>query len=128
MKHLYFRSPPESPKPQRFRRETHDISASNEIAYNETSSALKGANATAYMLYSSHILDLFNSSWASSFYEPKSANYSFETRASYAANESSFDYIERYDQSPASRIFSISLVRSISFSDFLDDPAQKEDL
>src|SRR5579884_2614132 len=102
--------------------------ASNEIAYNETSSALKGANATAYMLYSSHILDLFNSSWASSFYEPKSANYSFETRASYAANESSFDYIERYDQSPASRIFSISLVRSISFSDFLDDPAQKEDL
>jgi RND superfamily putative drug exporter len=108
--------------------ETHDISTSNEIAYNETSSALKGANATAYMLYSSHILDLFNSSWASSFYEPKSANYSFETRASYAANESSFDYIERYDQSPASRIFSISLVRSISFSDFLDDPAQKEDL
>jgi putative drug exporter of the RND superfamily len=100
-----------------------NLSASDSAAYAYVENALAGANATAYSLYSSHVLSLFNSSWAASWSDPSMANLSVTDRASAAARTADEEYLSTY--APSSKPFGNALIRSITLAEFLgDSPAQ----
>lgn len=96
---------------------TKNVQQADEMAYERVSANLSASNETAYKLYSSHILDYFNTSWSSSWTNPALQNYTVIQRATYAANQSSMAYVENYMKSSTS--FGIGLTHSITLAQFL---------
>jgi RND superfamily putative drug exporter len=98
---------------------SHDVANSNAVAYNYTVETLSTANATAYRLYSSHVLSFFSSSWASSWSSGSLANASVLSRGSFIAVRAGVQYLDAY--MPSSSSFGTALLRSVSLTDFIRD-------
>jgi RND superfamily putative drug exporter len=98
---------------------THSLGTADAIAYNATATALSAANATAYTLYSSHLLSLFNETWAQSWSDPALANSTVLTRATLAAQSADARYLDSY--APATKPFASALLRSYNLTAFLTD-------
>jgi len=101
---------------------THDVSSANRIAFQQAAAKLSSGNQTAYNLYSSHVLSLFNDTWARSW--QSAAQYpSVLDRASASASASSLVYVGRY--MPAARDFGEQLAKAINLHDFLTDSSRQ---
>jgi len=98
---------------------THNLTAADEIAYNTTARTLSSGNATAYRLYSSHVLELFRSAWTASWSNQYFANISLVARASMAAKTADGEYLSAYASGTES--FSSAVLRFVSFPQFLTD-------
>lgn len=102
---------------------TKNTALSDSQAYNYSAATLSSANATAYSLYSSHLLSYFSGDWNSSWSNPALSNATAVDRATYAAADADGQYISAHLAS--SRGFADSLLRSVTLSDFLNDsPSQ----
>ena len=100
-----------------------NVSSADATAYNYTAGVLSSANASAYRLFSSHVLSLFNSSWAASWSDPQLRNTSLLARASLAGRSAGLQYVGTY--MPASKSFGTALLGSITLADYVSDtPAQ----
>ena len=98
---------------------TGNLTSSNAVA-NETSAAtLSEANSTAYRLYSSHVLALFYSAWQANWLNPANSNLTVIARGSQSATQADSQYISTYARN--TKAFSESVLRAITFSDFLSD-------
>ena len=91
----------------------------DETAFSYAAGTLSNANSTAYQDYSSHVLLLFNSSWASSWSNPQLSNSSLLARASFAARDAGMEYVGTY--LPASRLFNDALLGSVTLAEYLTD-------
>jgi RND superfamily putative drug exporter len=98
---------------------THDVPTANKIAFQQAAAKLSGGNQTAYRLYSSHVLSLFNDTWARSWRDPPTANLSVFVRASLSASGSSLAYVDTYMS--RAKGFGEALVKTITLQDFLTD-------
>jgi putative drug exporter of the RND superfamily len=98
---------------------THNVTASDAVAFNSTATSLDSANATSYRLYSSHVLSLFDSAWAASWSNPSLAGDSVLERASIVAQRSGVRYLDTYMTS--SKNFGADLLRSITLAEFVND-------
>lgn len=96
---------------------TQSVEQANVIAYHTVASNLSATNATAYNLYTSHVLDYFNASWTTSFQNPLLQNYSVIERATYAANISGHEYVDNFMKS--SHDFGSALVNSLTLGNYL---------
>jgi len=96
-----------------------NMTHANGVAFNYTAGTLSRTNSTTYQNYSSHVLYLFNSSWVSSWSNPKLSNASLLARASSAARDAGLDYVGTY--MPASRLFNDALLRSVSLAEYVSD-------
>jgi len=102
---------------------THDVSSANKIAFQQAAAKLSSSNQTAYSLYSSHVLSLFNDTWVKSWQNPPTTYASVLDRASGSASASSLVYVDRY--MPNARDFGEQLAKSISLKDFLTDSPKR---
>ncbi|MDA4119608.1 MAG: MMPL family transporter [Thaumarchaeota archaeon] len=98
---------------------TQNVSKADTVALNTTARTLASGNATAFRLYSSHVLNLFDSAWRSSWSDPQLSNLTVIAKASVAARTSGIQYANVYR--PESRSFSSAVLNTISLSDFLSD-------
>jgi RND superfamily putative drug exporter len=98
---------------------THNVASANKISFQQAAAKLSSGNETAYRLYSSHVLSLFNDTWVKSWRDPPTANYSFPQRASFSAYVSSLAYVDTF--MPRSKGFGEALVKTIALQDFLTD-------
>ncbi len=98
---------------------THNVTSADALAYNTTATMLSSANATAYRLYSSHVLSLFNSAWSESWADPNLVNLTALARGSLAARSAGIQYLGTY--SPGSKSFGTSLLNSITLAEFVTD-------
>jgi putative drug exporter of the RND superfamily len=102
---------------------THNLTLADSRALNYSASTLDSANATAYGLYSSHILSLFNTYWVESWSNPLLSNLTIVPRASLAAGEADSLYIDSYLSS--SKAFDTQVLEAVTLTDFLaDSPSQ----
>jgi putative drug exporter of the RND superfamily len=94
----------------------HNAAISNKIAYVQTNTTLYKANATAYALYSSHVLNIFNVTWVTSWqYQPNITPFS---RAASAASITDQKYLSFY---PANlKAFGEGLLSAVTFTDFVN--------
>ncbi|MDE1852980.1 MAG: MMPL family transporter [Thaumarchaeota archaeon] len=102
---------------------THNVTKSDTAAYNYAEATLASANATAYMLYSSHVLALFNTDWSASWSNPSLANLSIAARGTIIAKASGIQYVDSY--TPGSKSFGHAVLQSITLSEFLTDSRAK---
>ena len=108
---------------QRAYASTQNVSASDSAAFSTTSQALEAANSSAYSLYSSHVLSLFNQDWGASWSDPSLSGASVLERATLVARQAGTQYLGAY--TPGSRQFGEALLQSITLSDYVTDtPAQ----
>jgi len=98
---------------------TQNLSRADSVALNTTAKTLASENATAFRLYSSHVLNLFDSSWTASWSDSKLSNLTAIARASMAARAAGIQYVNIYQ--PGSSTFSSAVLNSISLSEFLTD-------
>ena len=98
---------------------SRDVATADGLAFNSTSAALSSANATAYSLYSSHVLQLFGSAWAASWTNQSLANLSIVARGSVVAREAGLQYLDTY--APNSKSFGSSILGTVSLGDYLTD-------
>ena len=98
---------------------TSNVTASNALANATSAMTLSDANSTAYRLYSSHVLALFYSAWQANWTNPANSNLTVIARASMSATQADNEYISTYARS--TRAFSETVLRAISFPDFLSD-------
>ncbi|MDG6910125.1 MAG: MMPL family transporter [Nitrososphaerota archaeon] len=98
---------------------THSVSLADSVAYNTTANTLSAANKTAFTDYSSHLLDLFNSTWAGSWSDPSLANSSVLTRATVAAQSADAQYLATY--APSTKPFASSLLQAYNLTAFVTD-------
>lgn len=98
---------------------THNVTASNSFAYVTAAHTLSSANSTAYQLYSSHLLALFNSSWASSWGQPSMNNLSISARASVATQSAGAQYVSTY--MPETKSFGLAVVGYFTLADLSPD-------
>ena len=96
---------------------THNVTASDSLAYNITARDLGSANATSYRLYSSHVLALFNATWTASWSDQTFASLNLTARATVAARSAGLQYLERY--SPGTKTFGEALLSSVTMDDYL---------
>ena len=96
-----------------------DVTNADGVAFSYAAQTLSNENSSAYQSYSSHVLSLFNSSWASSWSDPRLSNASLLTRASFAAMGSGLEYVDGY--MPTSRPFNDALLRSITLAEYVTD-------
>jgi RND superfamily putative drug exporter len=104
---------------QRAYASTANVPLSNGIAYNATAKILSSGNATAYRLYTSHVLSLFNSAWAASWADSASAKPNVTMRASLAARSAGIQYVDKYMSSTKS--FGYAVLHSITLTEILTD-------
>ena len=98
---------------------SHNVTMADAAAFNTTATTLGSANATAYRLYSSHVLSLFNSAFAQTWTNPRLANLTLLARGSLAAHSAGIEYLDAY--SPGSKAFGTSLLNSITLTEFTTD-------
>lgn len=98
---------------------SHDVTSSDQFAFNSTAKILESANATAFRLYSSHVLSLFNTAWGLSWSDPHLSNISIGARGSLAARTAGNQYLDQF--SPGSKSFGGALLNSVTLSEFLAD-------
>lgn len=98
---------------------THDVNASNNIAYQNAGATLSSANATAYQHYTSFMLTDFNDAWVASWSNSTTSGLSFGARAAYAADVADRAFIASHYAGP--KPFAEGLTRSITFGDFLNE-------
>ncbi len=98
---------------------TFNLAASDAVAYNVSARTLSGANATAYSLYSSHLLKLFNSSWVISWSDPALNSTTPLARATVAAQTADLQYLDQF--APSSKPFATSLLSSYNLTAYLTD-------
>ncbi len=97
-----------------------NVTTADTTAYHNATAQLSSINATFYNLYSSHVLYLFNDTWAKSW---QNANLTFIQRASAAASTVDQTYLANYP--PTLRAFGLALLNAVTLQDFLyDNPAQ----
>jgi RND superfamily putative drug exporter len=101
------------------------VRAADAIAYGSAARELSSANQTAYSMYASHVLDLFNASWASSWSDPALNGSTPLARATAAAQAADAEYLEAY--APASAPFASALLRVYNLTSFLTDTAPQAD-
>jgi RND superfamily putative drug exporter len=98
---------------------TQNITEANAIANQTAAGTLYGANSTAFQLYSSHVLALFYTNWASSWTDPATATTSVLARATVASKAADLQYLEMYSKD--SEHFARAVLNSITFKDYLTD-------
>jgi predicted RND superfamily exporter protein len=98
---------------------TKNLTKADAIALNTTSRTLSSGNATAYRLYSSHVLNFFDSAWVASWSDPHVSNVTVVARASLAAGSADSDYLNSYQK--GSSAFSFAVLKSVTFPEFLSD-------
>jgi RND superfamily putative drug exporter len=103
---------------------TSNLTYADGTALGYAASTLSNANATAYRDYSSHVLSFFNSTWVSSWSDPRLSNATVLARASVAARQAGLEYVAAY--MPASKAFNGALLNSITLADFLTDTSAQE--
>ena len=98
--------------------QTHNPIVSSQVAYNQSESTLKATNQTAFKLYSSHVLALFNQSWVQSFstHPIQNATYSISQRAIETTHVADLEYVNTYMSAGSSRSFGFALVSSFNFT------------
>ncbi len=89
----------------------------NEISYSQTANILSQADQEAFDQYTSHLLDLFNASWCTSFQNPATLNYTPEQRATAAIEQASTQYINTY--LGENKDFGFAITQTFSLQDFL---------
>ena len=104
---------------QRAYASTQNVDIADGLAYNSTATALSSANATAYSMYSSHVLSLFSSGWTKSWSDPTLANLSLIQRGSLEARLAGIQYLDTY--SPSSKDFGGKLLQTVTLADYLAD-------
>ena len=104
---------------------TGNLTDSDGAAFEYAAGALSAANQTAYADYSSHVLSLFNATWASSWGGPQLSNLTVLARASLVARESGLEYVKAY--MPSSKAFNSALLGSISFAQYVTENSSQTD-
>ncbi|XES77459.1 MAG: MMPL family transporter [Candidatus Bathyarchaeia archaeon] len=100
--------------------QTQSIPMSNELAYSQTADILSQADPTAFAMYTSHLLDVFNASWALSFQDPSTSQYTPIQRASVAADLTNQQYINNFlANNETEKAFATALTSAFSLEDFL---------
>jgi RND superfamily putative drug exporter len=100
--------------------QTQNIPMSNELAYNQTAAILNQADPASFAMYTSHLLDAFNASWALSFQDPATAQYTPIQRASVATDQTNQQYINSFLASnETEKAFATALTSTFSLQDFL---------
>ena len=103
---------------------TSNVASANSIAYQQTAMTLISINATVFQFASSHVLDLFNSTWAKSWRNTTMGNLTLTQRANGAAATSGEEYVRMYMHASA---FGIALVHSVTLQRVLSaTPSQLE--
>ncbi|MDA4125830.1 MAG: MMPL family transporter [Thaumarchaeota archaeon] len=98
---------------------TQNLTKADTAAFNSTARTLASENATAFRLYSSHVLNLFNTAWTAAWSDPQLSNLTAIDRASIAARIAGVQYLKTYQ--PGSDLFGSAVLNSISLSEFLTD-------
>jgi putative drug exporter of the RND superfamily len=98
---------------------TGSVTTADEMAYNQTASSLSSANATSYRLYSSHVLNFFNSDWVASWSDPSLGNLTHLARGSLEARNAGTQYLDEY--SASSKSFGEALLHSITLENYVND-------
>ncbi len=100
------------------------VATANSIAYHQTARTIAGISSTVFQLAASHVLELFNTTWARSWLNPATSNLTLTQRADVAAASSGEEYARTYMQSSA---FGIALVHSVALHEILSaTPSQLE--
>jgi RND superfamily putative drug exporter len=100
---------------------TQNVTLANGIANQTSAATLSKPNATAYKLYSSHVLSLFYSAWSGSWKD--SANLTIPHRFATSRQTADAQYLSKY--APATKAFSDAVLSTITFPEFTTDtPAQ----
>ena len=91
------------------------VSTFNDVAYNQTVSILRSADASSFANYTSHYLDLFDAAWGKTLSQ---TDLSVNQRASIAANQSIPQFINAY--MGEGEDLSNAVADALSLQDFLD--------
>ena len=96
-----------------------NLTYADGAAFSYAAGALSSMNATSYRDYSSHVLSLFSSAWASSWSDPRLANVSVLARATLVARSSGMEYAASY--MPASKGFDDALLGSVTLAEYVTE-------
>ncbi len=97
-----------------------NVQLSNEIAYNQTAALLSQTDPEAFMQYTSHLLNAFNTSWSLSFQDPSTQQYTPIERASAVSIQVNQLYIDNFlGNNETAKQFAVSLTNTFTLQDYL---------
>jgi RND superfamily putative drug exporter len=98
------------------------ISMFNEVSYNQSVTILKDADQDAFDQYTSHLLDLFDDSWAQTFQNTTMNQYTPTERALAVSEHATQQFIDSYlNDNATTHDFAASLAQTFSLNDFLNN-------
>ena len=86
------------------------VAIANSVAYQQTAKTLTSLNPVLFQLATSHVLDLFNMTWANSWHDPAMDTLNLTQRADIAAATAGELYVRTYLHGSA---FGLALVHSV---------------
>ncbi len=99
---------------------TSDIDAANFMANQTTAETLYAADPTAYTMYTSHVLEAFNSYWTTSLSDPGTASWTPLDRAEYASNQTNQLFINTFLAGNATeQAFATAVTSTFTLQDYL---------
>ncbi len=100
--------------------DSYTITALNNAAFSQTQAILQAADPNAYAEYTSQLLYAFNASWALSFQNPATAQFTSTVRASLVANVTNQQYISTaFAGNRSMQDFMTALTETFSLDTFL---------
>jgi putative drug exporter of the RND superfamily len=106
--------------PQSYNMGQDFLSTLNGVAYNQTASIMSQADPAAYVQYTSHLVDLFNSAWVQTFQSSATRQYAPTQRAAAASTQANQQYINSYlGANETAKAFATAVASAFSLQDFL---------
>jgi RND superfamily putative drug exporter len=98
------------------------ITMFNEVSYNQSVTILKDADEAAFDQYTSHLLDIFDASWAQTFSNTSMNQYTATERALAVTDQATNQFINSYlNDNSTINGFATSLAQTFSLNDFLNN-------
>ncbi len=98
------------------------ITMLNEVSLNQSQTILKDADQAAFDQYTSHLLDIFDASWAATFNNASMNDYTATERALAITDQATSQFISHYlNDNSTINDFATSLANTFSLNDFLNN-------
>ncbi len=105
---------------------TGDINTADFMANQTTAETLYAADPVSYAMYTSHLVEAFNSYWTASFSDPGTASWTPLDRATYASNQTNQVFINNYLAGNATeQAFAVALTNAFTLQDYLSNTQEE---
>jgi RND superfamily putative drug exporter len=102
------------------------VSMFNEISYDQSVSILKDADQEAFDQYTSHLLDIFDDSWAQTFDNSSMNQYTATERALVASEQATPQFVDQYlNDNSTINGFATALTQTFTLDDFLNNSEEQ---